>query len=164
MPFADVHRKRHSLESLFDKLQASRSEISLKRDSSTGIFLWILRNFLKNFIYRTPPDDCSSWFLHSNQGFIHWSHFFRFFLQFFPFIINNYNYGSLFRKGIITNIFLFSTIIYPKINMNVVKNVVNFASVITCRHTLEKIKISLGKSLSNCGVPRWILKAADWGS
>ena len=34
------------------KLQVSRPETSLKRDSSTGIFLWILRNVSKNLIYR----------------------------------------------------------------------------------------------------------------
>ena len=34
------------------KLQVSRPETSLKRDSSTGILLWILRNVSKNLIYR----------------------------------------------------------------------------------------------------------------
>ena len=36
---------------------------------------------------------------------------------FFPFIIDNCHYGSLFRKGIKMNIFLLFTIFYPKINM-----------------------------------------------
>ena len=31
---------------------------SLKRDSGTGILLWILLNFLEHLFYRTPPDDC----------------------------------------------------------------------------------------------------------
>ena len=43
---------------------------------------------------QNSPDDCSSWFLHLNQGFIHWSHFV------FPFVIENCSYGSLLRKGI----------------------------------------------------------------
>ena len=36
-------------------------------------------------------------------------------------IDDNCNYGSLFRRGIKMNIFLLFTIIYTKINMNVVK-------------------------------------------
>ena len=30
----------------------------LKRDSGTGVFLWILQNFYKHFFHRTPLDDC----------------------------------------------------------------------------------------------------------
>ena len=30
----------------------------LKRDSGTGVFLWILRNFWEHLFYRTPLDDC----------------------------------------------------------------------------------------------------------
>ena len=88
-------------------------ETSLKRDFSTGILLWILINFSKNLIYRTPPDDCLCWFIHSSQGFMHWSHFF---LSFFPFISNNCNYGNLF------SLLLFA-IIYQDINVNVVKTI-----------------------------------------
>ena len=29
-----------------------------KRDSGTGVFPWILRNFLENIFYRTYPGDC----------------------------------------------------------------------------------------------------------
>ena len=36
--------------SLLMKLQASGLKLYLKRDSGTGVFFWILRNF-----YRTPP-------------------------------------------------------------------------------------------------------------
>ena len=64
-------------------MQISRPEASLKRDSDTCIFLWIFCNFSKHLIYRTPPDDCSCWFLHSNQSFINWSHFVCFDLHFF---------------------------------------------------------------------------------
>ena len=38
---------------------------------------------------------------------------------FFLFIIDNDNYGSLFRNGIKMKIILLFTIIYPKINTNV---------------------------------------------
>ena len=29
-----------------------------ERDSNTGVFLWIFRNFWKHLFYRTPPEDC----------------------------------------------------------------------------------------------------------
>ena len=75
--------KTSLLEYLLTTLQTSRPETSLKRDSSTGIFLWIFFNFSKNLIYRKPPDHCSCWFLCSNQSFTHWSHFVCFFPSFF---------------------------------------------------------------------------------
>ena len=31
---------------------------SLKGDSNTSVFLWILQTFLKNLLYRIPSDDC----------------------------------------------------------------------------------------------------------
>ena len=57
-------------------------------------------------------------------------------------------------------VFLLFTIIYPKINMNVVK----FVSAVICRRTLEKIQISFGRSLGSCPVPRRISKAAVYFS
>ena len=30
----------------------------LKRDSGTGVFLWILWHFYEHLFYRTPPGDC----------------------------------------------------------------------------------------------------------
>ena len=71
-----IHVKRSFLESLFKNIA----------DPGTGIYLWIFHNFSKNLVYRTPPDNCSCWFLCSN----HWSHFIHFFLRFFPFIIDNW--------------------------------------------------------------------------
>ena len=96
------------------KLQVSRPETSLKRDSSTVIFLWILHNFSKNLIYGTALSNCSCWFLRSNQGFIHWLTFFCFFSS-FPFIIDNCN-GNSSRKAIKMKIFfLLFTIIYANL-------------------------------------------------
>ena len=46
-------------------------------------------------------------------------------------------------------IFLLFTVIYSKINMNECCGI-NFAVAIICQHTLEKIQISLSKSLSSC--------------
>ena len=43
--------------------------------------------------------------------------------------------------------------------MNVVKNVVNFASAIICRRALKKIQIPFGKTLGNYRVLRRISKA-----
>ena len=45
------------------KLEAFRSPALLKRDSNTGIFLWILQNFYEQLFYRTSADcfsTCSS--------------------------------------------------------------------------------------------------------
>ena len=81
------------------KLQVSKPETLLKRDSIKGIFLWILHNFSKNLIYRTPPDDCSRWFLCSNQTFIPWSHFLSFFRHVFPFTTVKKGYKN---EGIFT--------------------------------------------------------------
>ena len=40
------------------KLQALFLQLYGKRDSGTGVFLWILRNFKKHLFYRTLLDDC----------------------------------------------------------------------------------------------------------
>ena len=85
----------------------SRPETSSKRDSSTGIFQWILWNVSKNLIYRTPLNDCFCWFLDSNQSFIHWSQFFSFFLHFFFLYYWQLQLCSLFRKVIKMKIFHF---------------------------------------------------------
>ena len=66
------------------------------------------KKFFEKPIFRTPPHDCSCWFLHYNHDFIHWSHFLCFILHFHLFIKDNCNYGSLFSL-------LLFTIIYQKI-------------------------------------------------
>ena len=92
------------------------AETSLKRSSSTGIFLRILLNFLKNFIYRTPADCLvSTKVLFSDHTFSP---------SFYLFITDNCNYGSLLREAIKMKIFFsLLTMIYPKTNMNVVKTI-----------------------------------------
>ena len=35
-------------------------QLNQKRDSDTGVFLWILRHFSERLFYRTPLDGCSS--------------------------------------------------------------------------------------------------------
>ena len=63
----------------------------------------------------------------------------------FRFIIDNCNYGSLFRKCIKMKIFLLFTIVYPKINMNIVKTILpqeQFANT----HQ-RKFRFSLAKAL-----------------
>ena len=40
------------------KLQVWGLQLYYERDSDTGIFQWILRNFLITPFYRTPPCDC----------------------------------------------------------------------------------------------------------
>ena len=51
-----IFRKKHLCWGLFlTKFQAWRPSTSLKRNSNTGLFLWILRNFEEQLFYRTPP-------------------------------------------------------------------------------------------------------------
>ena len=46
-----------------------------KKDSGTGVFLWILWNFYEHLFHRTPPDDCvSNWFADIYLGIIHLVH------------------------------------------------------------------------------------------
>ena len=48
---------KHSCQSLFlNKVASLRPSTLLKRDSGTGVFLWILWNFQEHLFYRTPPD------------------------------------------------------------------------------------------------------------
>ena len=77
---------------------------------------------------------------------------------FSPFIIDNCNCGSFFRKGMKMKILLFFTIIYRKININIIKK---YVPAIICWRTVKKIQISLVKSFGNCWVPRQISKAAS---
>ena len=46
-PFADVFK--------INVHKIWRSSTLLKRDSNTGVFLWMLRNFYEQLFYRTPP-------------------------------------------------------------------------------------------------------------
>ena len=138
-------------------LQISRSETSLKRDSGTGIFLWIFHNFSIHLIYRTPPDDYSCWFLCSNQPTKLYSLMIlcSFFPSFFYFIIDKLH-GSLLRKHLKMKILFFTIVFYflRKCGHD------NFAPTIICRCWLKKIQISFGKNLGNCWQPRQISKAA----
>ena len=55
--FTKIHRK-HLYQSLFfNKVEGTWGlQLYSKRNSGTGVFLWILRNF-KEHLHRTPPDD-----------------------------------------------------------------------------------------------------------
>ena len=56
--FCKIHRKTPVPESLFNKVPGLRPTTLLKKDSSTGVFLRILRDFLEHLFYRTPLVDC----------------------------------------------------------------------------------------------------------
>ena len=56
-PFCKIHRKTLVLESLFNKAAGLQHVTLLKRDASTGVFLWTFQRFLKITFYRTPPED-----------------------------------------------------------------------------------------------------------
>ena len=64
---------KHQCQSLFlIKLKASDLQLCLKRDSGTGVFLWILQNSEEHLFYGTTPDDCFCWFhlqLHIDCGY-----------------------------------------------------------------------------------------------
>ena len=55
------------------KLQALGLQLYYKRDSDTGVFLWILRNFWEHLFYRTSPEDC---FWNCKYDYILLSHIF----------------------------------------------------------------------------------------
>ena len=55
---ACFRRKTPVLESLFNKVAVLNLELYQKRDTGTGIFLWIFRNFQEYLFYKTPLDDC----------------------------------------------------------------------------------------------------------
>ena len=56
--FCNIHRETPVLESLFNKVAGLRSATLLKENSSTGAFLWILRNFWEHLIWRTFANGC----------------------------------------------------------------------------------------------------------
>ena len=124
------------------KLQVLRPATSFRRDSSTGISLRILCNFSKNLntelLLVTAPANSS---LPTRVLSIDHS-FFLFSFIFLLLFIDNCNYGSLFRMLLR-----------------------QYASAIICRCTLEKMQISVSRSLGNFWVPRQISKASqelDW--
>ena len=149
--------KTSFLELLFNNVAGLKTWTSLKRDPDTGIFLWIFHISSKSLIYRTPPDDCSCWSLHSNQNFYLVITLCLFFPSLFSFIIDNCNYGSLLRKCLKMKIFSLFTIVFYFLHKCCSDN---FASAIICWHTLKKIQISLSKILDNCRMLREISKAA----
>ena len=53
---------KHLCQSLFNKVSGLISFL-IKRDSGTGVFLWILRNFYKHLSYRVHPAAASKCFL-----------------------------------------------------------------------------------------------------
>ena len=97
-------------------MQVSWPETSLKRDSGTGILLWIFCNFLKETLFTehhwmTAPTDSSV----QTEGYPLIT--LCSFLHFFHYLIDNCNYRSLLRKCLKMKIFLLFTNIYSKINM-----------------------------------------------
>ena len=49
---------KHLCWSLFNKVSCLQTCNFIKRDSNTGVFLWILRNFEEHLFWRTSMDDC----------------------------------------------------------------------------------------------------------
>ena len=61
-----------------------------KRDSDTGAFLWILRNFWEQLFYRTPPGDCFYLCPRLCVVLIFFSFFFSWFLSLFVMCVYRY--------------------------------------------------------------------------
>ena len=59
-----IYTRKHLCWSLFlIKLHAWRLATLLKRDSKTGVFLWILQNFKEHIFWRTFANSCSFFIL-----------------------------------------------------------------------------------------------------
>ena len=98
--------------------------------------------------------------------FICWSHFVCFFLHF---IIDNCNYRSLHRKCLKMKIFLLFTIVYSKININVVKTILPWQWLANTHW--RKYRFPLAKAMAftesqgkfwrlilKLGIKNWVLK------
>ena len=57
--FAKFTRKHLCRNLFFNKDAGLRPAFLFKRDSDTGVFLWILRNFQEHIFYWTPPVTAS---------------------------------------------------------------------------------------------------------
>ena len=97
-------------------LQLSKPETSLKKDSSTGIFLWIFSNFSKNLLYKTSQMTALADSSITTKVLSTYHTLLVFFITFF-FIIDNCNHGSLLRKCLKMKAFLLFTIVYSKITL-----------------------------------------------
>ena len=86
---------------------------------------------------------------------IHWSHYVCFCLHFFLLLLIIAIMGVYSESVWKWRFFYFLPVFYF-----LYKCGDNFAPTITCKQTLKKIRISLRKSLTNCQMLRWILKAA----
>ena len=64
--FKDFTKKTPALKSFSIKLRAIRLATSLKRDSSTGVFVWSFHNFKEHHFYNTPPVDPLGTDVHAN--------------------------------------------------------------------------------------------------
>ena len=115
-----IQRKTPLLELLFNKVAGLKARNFIKKRLQYRYFHVNFCAFFQNTLFiehlrMTAPADSS---VPTKVFFIHWPHFFRFSLIFYPFIVDNCN-GTFTRKDIKIKIFL--KLIYPRINMNVVK-------------------------------------------
>ena len=108
--------------------------------------------YLQNTGWLTAPADSS---VPTNVLSI--DHILFIFSFIFSFVIDNCSYGSLLRKSLKMKDFLLLAIHFYFLHKCFWGN---FASTIICPCTLKKMQISMGKSLGNCWMLRWISKAA----
>ena len=102
---------------------------------STGISSELSEIFQKPYVQNTL-DDCSV-----SAKVLSINHI----LFVFPFIIDTCNYGSMFRKCVKLKIFLFFTLVYPKIKMNALTTISLwwwFAEALSRKHRFPSAKAS----------------------
>ena len=108
------------------KLQVSKPETSLKTDSSTGVFLWILRYFLK----KPYLQNTFGWLLLLIRPFQPRFYSFITLFSFFPSFFSFYFWKLQSWEFVHSKqwiwvekwiFFVLFTRIYPKINMNVIQ-------------------------------------------
>ena len=150
-------------------LQVSMPETSLKRDSGSSIFPVNFLQFFKKLYLQNTSEWLFLLIPPFQPKFLSIDHTLFVFSSLFSFIIDNWNYGSLLRKCLKMKIFLLFTIVYLKINTNVVKAILPWQWF---AYTQEKIQIYFGKTLAfvgcrskfrrlilKLGIKNWVLKA-----
>ena len=77
-----IHKKISLLELLSNKVVGLQAWNLIKKRLQHKYFPVNFGLFFNKNSYRTPLDECSCWFLYSNEYVVYWSHFFHFFLCF----------------------------------------------------------------------------------
>ena len=103
-----IHAKTYLLDSLLNNIADIKAWNFIKKRLRYRYFPVNFQYFFKKTLFTEHLQiTAPCWFLRSNHSFTNWSHFVRFFLYFFSFIIDNCSCRSLLRKCLKMNIFCF---------------------------------------------------------